>query len=145
VNLDDLMRALAQEIAAEIVRCRADDIAAEIKRRGLRALPSSDKTVESRLVISVAKLHRGERFVLADIIMVAKHDGDLRNDLDARAALAATLAHLIEEFSPIPKDGRVEFSLDGRVSRFGGDRITDDIAIDMAEELLGVPSSRPKQ
>ncbi len=96
---------------------------------------------ETTIVIEVAKSWRGHRKVIADVVVKAKHAGDFKADTDALAGISAAIMHMTEQVMPMPDGARIEFSHGGRVTRFGGDAITEDIAISMAEELIGAPRS----
>jgi hypothetical protein len=96
---------------------------------------------ETTIVIEVAKSWRGHRKVIADVVVKAKHAGDFKADTDALAGISAAIMHMTEQVMPMPDGARIEFSHGGRVTRFGGDEITEDIAISMAEELIGAPRS----
>lgn len=52
------------------------------------------------------------------------------------AMVAAVIAQVIEECGQMNPDSRIEFSTADRLVRFNG-AITEDIAIDLAEDLLG--------
>lgn len=96
---------------------------------------------ETVMVIEVAKVWRGHRKVIADVVVKAKHAGDFKADTDALAGISAAIMHMTEQVMPMPDGARIEFSHGGRVTRFGGDKISEEVAINMAEELIGAPRS----
>lgn len=145
-DLDDLARKAVAEIKNEQ---KVDDpkgsfdklVDAIQSRRPQVDHGDSPDLQETTIVIEAAKAWRGERRVFADVVVKAKHAGEFKADTDALAGISAAIMHMVEQMLPMPKGGRIEFAHGGRVVRFGGDEITEDIAISMAEDLIGAPRS----
>jgi hypothetical protein len=56
---------------------------------------------------------------------------------DVLIGLALAMQRVVLDSSPIPRFGRVVFEFRGRTVQYGGDPLTDEVACDLAVDLLG--------
>jgi hypothetical protein len=133
-SLDDLARQMP--MTAKIQKPLEDKFESII---GELKVVSDDMTWDP-IHIDVVTVRAGKKGELsfrkeAGTIQIDFQEG-ASGDSAAIAAVAAAIMQVVEDYSPMPSDGRVEFSMKGRVVRFGGD-IDEQTSIDLAYRLLG--------
>jgi len=68
-------------------------------------------------------------------ILIGAPEGATEHDVLIGLALA--MQRVVLDSSPIPQFGRVVFEFRGRTVQYGGDPLTDEVACDLAVNLLG--------
>ena len=102
------------------------------------SIPSKPEELREAVISISTVLGKGDTQQSNPLGTVAVLIDEVPNPCNVKliASIAAVLYTVLEDLSPIPKDGRVKFCLDSRTVLFAGEH-DDEIVIDLAKDLLG--------